>query len=151
MRARVVVRDIRKGVQKIEALSRAGEEQFVSGLRVIGEVVATDVKASRPGAGIPVDTGYSPSTGKPTGRTGGTLRASVFVLGPERRGILDVVQLVAGGAAVKYALRQHEELQWKHNIGESRYFPRALERWLAGGNAEDAYREMMAAAVKAVA
>lgn len=137
MRAKVTIRGIKESVRKIEALSREGAEQLVSGLLVIGETIATDVRASRPGAGVPVDEGG--------------LRASIRVLGPSKRGILDLVQLVAGGSAVRYALRQHEELQYRHTVGEARYFVRGFERWASGGNVEDAYREMMDAAVGSVA
>lgn len=108
----------------------------------------TDVKASRAGHGVPVHTGFSPSTGKPTGRTGGALRSTGRVEGPSE-GKRPQVTLSFGGPAAKYALAQHERLDYKHNLGEARYLVRGLERWRAGQsqaldalkkNAEDALR-----------
>jgi hypothetical protein len=129
------IRNIDQVRRKIEAAAKAGGEAMVSGLRVIGEEIRTDVAASRPGAGVPLDQG--------------PLRASLRVQGPEKRGTVDVVQLVAGGAAAPYALRQHEELQYKHDDGEARYWIRGLERWQRGGTPEQALKEMLDAAVAA--
>jgi hypothetical protein len=136
MRARVKISGIRETAERIERLSRAGGEELVSGLLVIGERIATDVRLSRPGAGIP--------------RKDGHLAGSVEVLGPEVEGGKSRVTLAAGGAAIKYGLRQHEELNWRHKLGEARYFVRGFERWMAGGNVDDAMREVMDAAVESV-
>jgi hypothetical protein len=131
MNVRIRVRNLKQAVRKIEIMARAGGEENVSGLRVVGETIMTDVKAARPGAGVPVDTG--------------ALRSSGRVTGPSHNG---VVTLSFGGAAAPYALRQHEDLAYRHKLGEARYLVRGLERWEAGQNPEDALREVMAATVK---
>lgn len=131
-RNRIRVKGLQATARKIEALARAGGEEAVSGLRVIGEEIMTDVKASRPGAGVPKDTG--------------NLAASGRVTGPDRRG---AVRLSFGGAAAPYALRQHEELTYRHTLGEARYLVRGLERWMQGGRPEDALDSMLDAAIAA--
>lgn len=135
MKARMRVRGFKESAHKIEVMARVGGDSFVSGLRVIGEEIMTDVKASRPGAGVPVDEG--------------ALRASGRVTGPEVRGSRAVVTLAFGGSAAPYALRQHEELQYRHTVGEARYLVRGAERWARGSRPADALREMMDAAVAA--
>jgi len=87
------------------------------GLRLIGEEIMTDVKASSPGHGVPVDKG--------------ALRASGAVEQPAPL----AVDLAFGSAAVPYALSQHEGLEFHHKIGEARYLVRGLERWRPGGSA----------------
>ena len=114
-------RGLQEAARKIEALARAGGEANVSGMRVIGEEIMTDVKAVRPGAGVPVYTGPD--------HVGGSLRESGAVHGPFATG---AVYLTFGGTAAPYALRQHEELDWRHKLGEARYLVRGLERWEAG-------------------
>jgi hypothetical protein len=131
MRARVRIRNVGEVARKIETLYRAAGEELVSGMRVVGEMVMTDVKAARPGAGVPVDTG--------------ALRASGRVSGPGGDG---VVSLTFGNAAAPYALRQHEELRYRHTVGEARYLVRALERFEAGHGPEDALREVADAAIR---
>lgn len=90
-------------------------------LRMIGEEIMTDVKASAPGHGVPVDSGALRSTGKVDGPLGSKAEPEV-VLG-------------FGDAAVKYALIQHERTDYHHPVGESRYLVRGLERWRPGGSA----------------
>lgn len=96
--------------EQARALKRGG------GMRVIGETIMTDVKASRPGHGVPVDTGV--------------LRASGRVTGPDPDGS---VELSFGGASVTYALKQHENTALRHTIGEARYLVRGIERFNATG------------------
>jgi hypothetical protein len=131
-RNRIRVKGLQETARKIEALARAGGDEVRSGLRVIGETIMTDVRASRPGAGVPKDTG--------------NLAASGRVTGPDRRG---AVRLSFGGAAAPYALRQHEELTYRHTLGEARYLVRGLERWMRGGTPEQAIDAMLDAAVDA--
>jgi hypothetical protein len=128
--AGVRVRNLREVTRKIEALAKAGGDGLVSGLRVVGETIMTDVKNSRAGAGVPVDQGDLRSTGR--------------VTGPNARG---EVLLSFGGSAAPYALRQHEELTYRNTVGEARYLVRGLERWEAGGNAEEALRKVAAEAI----
>ncbi len=75
----------------------------------------TDVKASTPGHGVPRDEGILAGTGKVTGPSGG------------------VVTLRFGGPAAPYAVVQHENLDFRHTVGEARYLVRGLERWQPGG------------------
>jgi hypothetical protein len=110
----------KKAVQDIAAAAkRLGT--FGLTLRVIGEEIMTDVKASRAGHGVPVDTG--------------TLRSTGRVEGPKGTPLRPYVELSFGGAAAPYALTQHEELSLFHKIGEARYLVRGVERWRAGGSA----------------
>lgn len=123
-----------KAAHQIELLAAEGGEQLVSGLRVIGEEIMTDVQAARPGEGVPVDEG--------------TLRDSGVVTGPDEKGS---VRLTFGGAAAPYALRQHEELQYRHTVGEARYLVRGVERWSRGDRPADALKKMVSAAIAKVA
>lgn len=129
---RMKTRGLQQSARAIEALARKSGEHMVSGMRVIGEMINTDVKASRPGAGVPRDQGILASTGR--------------VTGPDASG---VVEITYGGAAASYALRQHEDLRYRHKVGEARYLIRGLERWQAGSGPEQALRENAEAGVRA--
>jgi hypothetical protein len=131
MNARIRIRNTAEVARKIEALARAGGDNLISGMRIVGETIMTDVKASRPGSGVPVDTG--------------ALRASGRVSGPDSGG---TVTLSFGGAAAPYALRQHEELNYRHPVGEARYLIRGLERFEAGRGPQEALREVADAAIR---
>ena len=106
---------------RVAAAARLLDGVVGSGLRLIGEEILTDVKASRPGHGVPVDTGIL----RATGRVDGPVQGPV---GPR-------VTLSFGGAAAPYALVQHEVLKFKHTVGEARYLVRGLQRWRPGGSA----------------
>lgn len=124
---RVEIKDFGEAARKIQAMGDEIGQRIPSGLRVIGEEIMTDVKASRAGKGVPVDEGTLRSSGRVTGPTG-ILKA--------------VVSLTFGGASAPYALKQHEELQYRHTVGEARYLVRGLERWQLDGSAgETALRE----------
>lgn len=101
----------------IESYAHAAGEPLVNGLVVIAEKIRSDVVISRAGAGVPRDEGH--------------LANSIRVGTPEYVGAKVQVPLTAGGASVPYALRQHEELTWKHKLGEARYLVRGLERYIA--------------------
>ncbi len=105
----------RAAAHKIESAGHQLGEKNISGLRRIGEEIMLDVKAARPGAGVPVATG--------------TLRSSGRVEGPKN----DEVTLSFGGAAAPYALAQHENTALRHRVGEARYLVRGLDRWAANG------------------
>lgn len=127
----------RAAARRIERAARELDKTFPSGLRVIGEEIMTDVRASRPGAGVPRDEGTLASTGR--------------VEGGGRGGRARVV-LSFGGASAPYALIQHERLDFHHKIGEARYLVRGVERWRPDGSAGmQALRENADAALKAVA
>lgn len=95
-----------------------GRKVVPRGLRIIGEEIMTDAKASLPGRGVPRDLG--------------TLAASGRVEGPRGDG---TVLLSFGDAASPYALIQHENLSYRHELGEPRYLVRAVDRWAPGGSA----------------
>jgi hypothetical protein len=120
---RVRIRGLRESVRAIEELARAGGEELVQGVRVLGEQIMTDVKTTRPGAGVPRDEGI--------------LAGSGTVDGPDQTGKVD---LSFGGAAAPYALRQHEDLTLRHTIGEARYLIRGLERAVNAGKPIDILR-----------
>lgn len=129
---RVRLVGFRKAGQKIEVLRRVGAAGLPKNVRVFGEGIMTDVKSSRPGAGVPRDTGNLASTGR--------------VDGPDTR---NTTRLTFGGAAAVYALRQHEELSYRHPLGEARYLVRGLERAVAGRKPEEALRANAQAAIAA--
>lgn len=106
---------------RISAAARLVRPSFGAGLRMIGEEIMTDVKASRPGHGVPVDRGF--------------LRASGRAEGPEAGPRGPRVTLSFGGAAAPYALVQHEVTSYKHTVGEARYLVRGMQRWRMGGSA----------------
>lgn len=87
--------------------------------REIAEEILTDIKAAAPGRGVPVKTGALRGTGQ--------------VEGPNEQG--GDVKISFGDAAVTYALTQHERVDFHHEIGESRYVVRGMERWRPGGSA----------------
>lgn len=113
-------------------LERKMKEVPEKGLRAIGEEIITDVKASRSGKGVPVDTG--------------TLRSSGTVEGPKSDG---TVVLAFGGPAAPYAIAQHERTDYSHTVGESRYLVRGVERWQPDGSA--AVAAIRAMTVQAIA
>ena len=129
--ARVRVEGFAAAARKIEAMARKGGDEMVSGIRVIGEAIMTDVKASRPGAGVPKDEG--------------PLSASGRVEGPDSRG---AVELTFGGAAAPYALYQHERVDLRHQLGEARYLTRGMERFEQGGGPEKALEEVLAETIR---
>lgn len=122
----------RHAAQRIERLRANLGKGARSGLRILGEEIMLDVKASRPGAGVPV--------------AKGTLRSTGRVEGPNNRG---QVELSFGGASAPYALRQHEEMHYHHEVGEARYLVRGVERWQAHGlSTSKALAELNAAVQK---
>lgn len=86
------------------------------GALMIAEEILTDVKASRPGAGVPFDKGALARSGMatPVGRHGALISF--------------------GSSAVQYALVQHEVTTYRHKLGEARYLVRGLERWKEDGS-----------------
>lgn len=120
--------------KKIRAYAQRLQQVVPHGLRLIGEEIMTDIKASSPGHGVPVDTGALRSTGR------------VDQAGP------NAIELSFGGAAAPYALTQHEHVEFHHAVGESRYLVRGLERWQPGGSAAmAALKQNAAEGIKAAA
>lgn len=121
---RATVRNFKKAADKIRKATSNLKESVGPALRSIGDEIMTDVKSSRAGHGVPVETGVLRGTGIVTGPSGGA--------NPE-------VALTFGGPAAPYALVQHEVTWFYHKVGESRYLVRGLERWKPGSSA--AYNE----------
>jgi hypothetical protein len=111
----------RGAARRINQAARESGQAAGVALRGIGEEIMTDVKASRPGAGVPRDEG--------------TLANSGRVEGPVPTPIGPAVELSFGGAAAPYALVQHERDDYRHTVGESRYLVRGMERWRPGQSA----------------
>lgn len=116
--SRATSRSFRRAARRVKRFAESMDKPTGEAVRGIGEEIMTDVKASRPGKGVPVDIG--------------TLRASGRVLGPDRQGR---VTLVFGGPAAPYALVQHERMDFVHTTGEARYLVRGVERWEPDGSA----------------
>jgi hypothetical protein len=100
-----------------KAAEQMRRREIPGGVRLIAEEILTDVKASRPGAGVPRDKGTLANSGKTT-----------------QAGPL-AVDISFGDAAAPYALVQHETLEFVHKLGEARYLVRGIERWKPGGSA----------------
>lgn len=126
---RVDTRGIKKMVRQIDAMLREAGEANASGVRVAGEAIMTDVKASGPGKGVPVDEG--------------ALRSSGRVLGPNKTRGEANADLVFGNAAAPYALYQHERTDLNHKVGEARYLIRGAERFAESGDAEKILHDSM--------
>ena len=126
-------RSFKAAAARVKAAARKiGGGNFGRGLRMIGEEIMLDVKASRPGAGVPRDTGVLAGTGR--------------VEGPVMVGKMPTVELSFGGAAADYALIQHEVLTYRHKVGEARYLVRGIERWTPDSSAAMAAIKANAAA-----
>lgn len=62
----------------------------------------------------------------------GPLRASGMVGTVRRKGDVLSVLLSFGGPAVRYALEQHENLEFSHKVGEAKYLEKPLLEALPG-------------------
>jgi hypothetical protein len=58
---------------------------------------------------------------KRTPKDVGTLRNTIHVEGPESFGKRITVSIVAGGPAAPYAIVQHENMQYHHEVGQAKY------------------------------
>lgn len=125
----------RRVARQIEKLRKGLDEEILPGMVRIGEEIMTDVKASRPGKGVPRDEGNLAASGRVKGR---------------RAGRVARVALTFGGASAPYALVQHERTDYNHKLGEARYLVRGIERWRPdGSSAMAALREQADAAIRA--
>jgi hypothetical protein len=120
--SKATIQSFRREGKRIARAARSLARGHAIGLRMIGEEIMADVKNSRPGRGVPVDTGALRSTGRVEGGLSGPA-------------ILARVTLDFGGPAAPYALIQHERLDYHHPVGEARYLVRGLERWRPGSSA----------------
>jgi hypothetical protein len=106
---------IQEAIQAFEGAIAELKQALASGLYSEAELVMTDAKAN-----------YVPVGQPPEDATPGTLRNSGFVNEPEWQGNEVTVTLGFGGAAEEYALRQHEELSYKHTVGQAKYLERPM-------------------------
>lgn len=131
--------DLKTAARRVEQLHISMGQRMPSGLTVVAESIMTDVKSSRPGRGVPRDTG--------------ALAASGRVSRPRVSKGKITVRLGFGGAAAPYALYQHEMMSLRHTLGEARYLVRGVERFQTQGfkAATTALREVARAAIHAAA
>jgi hypothetical protein len=101
-------------------------------LRIEAEVEMTESKKR-----CPV---YSPTVGDRVDHVGGTLRASGHVEPVVVEGAKMHVDLVYGGAAQAYAIVQHENLDYHHNVGQAKYLESVLMESLPSMGARIAER-----------
>lgn len=127
-------RSFAMSAKKLTTFGRMMGASVPAALRAIGEEIMTDAKASSPGRGVPVDLG--------------ALRASGQVDGPRSDG---TVLLSFGDSSTDYALVQHENLDYHHEIGEARYLVRPVDRWREDGSAAMRGLALQANAVAALA
>jgi hypothetical protein len=122
----VNVRGLREVKAALRRAGRAGNRGLKKGLYQEGEGIMAESKTE-----VPVDKGILKSTG--------------HVEPPrEERGTV-VVKIGYGGAAAPYALRQHEELSYRHTVGKAKYLTDPAERrshGMAGRLAKHIEREI---------
>jgi hypothetical protein len=87
----------------LEAARKAAERALYEG----GSIIMTEAKKR-----APLDVG--------------TLRNSGYVTLPKREGDEVFVEVGFGGAAKAYAVKQHEELSYHHEVGEAKYLENAI-------------------------
>lgn len=108
--------EIKRSAAEMVARIKKFKEKFpqvvMQAMRVEAEIEATEVRKR-----TPVYTGPT-GPGKPIP---GLLRGSVRVEGPVREGNAITVYIVAGGAAEDYAIPQHENLDYFHEVGQAKY------------------------------
>jgi len=97
---------------KLRDIAQKFPDRVMQALRMEAEIEATEVKKR-----TPVYTGPT-GPGKPIP---GLLRSSVHVEGPFREGHRIWAAVVAGGAAGAYAIPQHENLEFFHEVGQAKY------------------------------
>ena len=98
-----VTLDAQAARRALAQLGRDLPQRLGQGMYAEAEAIMTDSKANY----CPVDTG--------------ALRASGQVEAPVIEGSLITVQLGYGNSSVPYALRQHEDLTYKHKVGSAKY------------------------------
>lgn len=116
----------------LDDLADGASNALAARLRAEGELIMTDVKASRPGKGVPRDIGTLASTG------------TVSQPKPHR------VELTFGGPAAPYAVVQHERVDYQHDLGEAKYLERGLQRRQQGQDIAKAMKEHLDAVQQVV-
>lgn len=123
MTARVRLRGFEHCLAKLQTMSAESKPATASSTLALAESILQDVKASRPGSGVPRDTGRLANSGDATGPDAGG-RSYVSFGGPE----------------APYALIQHEVAGVVHESGEARYLIRGAERAEASGTPVESLR-----------
>lgn len=90
-------------MRHLSAVQRAAEAALYQG----GSIIMTEAKQR-----APLDVG--------------TLRNSGYVTLPRTDSEGTFVEVGFGGAAKAYAVKQHEELSYRHDVGEAKYLERAI-------------------------
>jgi hypothetical protein len=113
-----IITGVKEMQRKLEQAAADLQKRQVTALRQEAEIEMKESKKR-----CPV---YSPARGEYVDHVGGTLRASGHVEPVEQRGGKTSVNLVYGGAAEAYAIVQHEELDYHHNVGQAKYLESVL-------------------------
>lgn len=103
--------------ERLRKFKRLFPKQLERAVRFEMEIEATEAKKR-----TPVYVGPT-GPGKPIP---GVLRASVHVEGPEWKGRTLRCEIVAGGAAGAYAIPQHENLEFHHEVGQAKFIESVL-------------------------
>lgn len=104
----VIVTGIRKTGKAMQDFGDKLEQRAKASLYRKAQEVMTDAKRR-----TPVDDGH--------------LRASGYVTRPTQEGSAWVCEVGFGGPAAPYALIQHEELGFRHRVGEAKYLENAVK------------------------
>lgn len=107
MNTGVFLNGVRQMQAKLKSLPEEKEKAILRALRTEAEVEMTESKKR-----CPVDTGV--------------LRASGHVQPAEVHGKVFSVTMGYGGAASAYAVRQHEELDYHHEVGQAKFLESVL-------------------------
>lgn len=100
---------VREMVRQFDVIGKQFIDDASASLLSAAEVVLTFSKRSF----VPVDLG--------------PLRGSGVTAGPERKGAIIRVVIAYGSPTVDYAIVQHEETDFAHKVGVSKYLQRPLE------------------------
>src|SRR5262245_50447710 len=102
----------RSMTKRLRQFQKEFPERFMKALKAEAEIEATEAKKRTPVYVGPTGPGYP---------IPGLLRDSIHVEGPDKHGDVMSVKIVAGGAAGAYAIPQHENLEYFHEIGQAKY------------------------------
>lgn len=111
---------------KIAQALEAGKTAASAGLYAGGNVIMEEAKRRSP-----VDTG--------------AMRGSGYVTLPEERGSTIVVEVGFGGPAGDYAAEQHENMTYRHPVGQAKYLESAMDD--KAGDARDTIAAVAAASL----
>ena len=103
---------VSKMLATIKQVQKSFPDRVVGAMRMEGEIETTEAKKR-----TPVYTGPT-GPGKPIP---GVLRNSVHLDGPHREGRKIWMRIMAGGEAGAYAIPQHENLEYFHEVGQAKY------------------------------